>query len=99
MIEQFYFWDILIRIVLNMEIVWGSMAILIILILPIQEHGRASPFGIVFNFFHLYFIVFCFLLFRAIHAAHGGSQGRGPIGAVASGLCHSRSNIRSKSCL
>ena len=29
---------------------------------------------------------FCFL-FRAVSKAHGGSQARGPIGAVAAGLC------------
>ena len=31
-------------------------------------------------------IFFCLFLFRAISAAYGGSQARGPIGAVAAGL-------------
>ena len=41
-----------------------------------------------------------FLLFRAKLAAYGGSQARGPIGAVATGLCysHSHSNARSELC-
>ena len=43
----------------------------------------------------LYFTFF-FLLFRAIPAAYGGSQARGVIGAVATGLYHSRSNAGSK---
>ena len=35
-------------------------------------------------------------LFRALPAAHGGSQARGRIGAVADGLHHSHSNARSE---
>ena len=31
--------------------------------------------------------------------AHGGSQARGPVGAVAAGLRQSHSNARSKPCL
>ena len=42
-----------------------------------------------FNFF-----VFC--LFRAEPTPYGGSQARGPIGAVAAGLHHSHSNARSE---
>ena len=37
-----------------------------------------------------------FFLFRAKHAAYGGSQARGRIGSVAAGLCHSHSNIGSR---
>ena len=40
-----------------------------------------------------YFLFFC--LFRAALAAYGGSQVRGPIGAVAAGLRHSHSNTGS----
>ena len=40
-----------------------------------------------------------FCLFRASPEAYGGSQARGRIGAVATGLCHSHSNIRSELCL
>ena len=36
------------------------------------------------------------LFFRATSAAYGGSQARGPIGAVAAGLHYSYSNVRSK---
>ena len=39
-------------------------------------------------------IYFC--LFRAAPTAYGGSQARGPIGAVAAGLRHSHSNVGSK---
>ena len=43
------------------------------------------------------FILFLFFgLFRASPAAHGGSQARGLIGAVAASLCQSHSNTRSK---
>ena len=45
------------------------------------------------------FIYFLFLLFRAALTANGGSQARGLIGAVASGLHHSHSNSGSKLCL
>ena len=40
------------------------------------------------------FVLFCFVfcLFRATPAAYGGSQARGLIGAVATGLRHSHSN-------
>ena len=40
------------------------------------------------------FSVFCH--FRATLAAHGGSQARGRIGAAASGLHHSHSNVGSE---
>ena len=45
-----------------------------------------------FFFFPLVFFVFS----RATPAAYGDSQGRGLIGAVAAGLRHSPSNVRSE---
>ena len=45
-----------------------------------------------------FFSVFC-LFFRAAPEAYGGSQARGPIGAVAASLHHSHSNVGSKPCL
>ena len=42
----------------------------------------------------IFFLSFC--LFRAAPVAYGGSQARGPIGAVVAGLCHSHSNLGSK---
>ena len=36
------------------------------------------------------------VLFRAAPVAYGGSQARGPIGAIAAGLHHSHSNSRSE---
>ena len=44
-----------------------------------------------------FFFFFFFCLFGA--AAYGGSQARGPIGAVAASLHHSHSNSGSKHCL
>ena len=38
---------------------------------------------------------FFVFLFRAAPVAYGCSQARGPIGTVASGLCHSHSNLGS----
>ena len=40
-----------------------------------------------------------FVFFRATSMAHGGSQARGLIRAIAASLCHSHSNARSKQCL
>ena len=45
------------------------------------------------------FILFYFLLFRAAPVANGGSQARGPLGAIAAGLRHSHSYARSEPCL
>ena len=45
----------------------------------------------------IYFIFICLFAFsRVIHAAHGGSQARGGIGAVATDLCRSHSNAGSE---
>ena len=46
-----------------------------------------TPYVMNFSFFGL---------FRATLAAYGGSQARGPIGAVAAGLYHSHSNVGSE---
>ena len=43
----------------------------------------------------LFVFVFVFLLFRAAPMAYGVSQARGQIGAIATSLHHSHSNIRS----
>ena len=43
-----------------------------------------------------FFVLFCFCLFMAASVAYGGSQARGQIGAVATGLCHSHSNAGSE---
>ena len=48
----------------------------------------------------LFFVCFClFCLFRAPLVAYGGSQARGLIRAVATGLRQSHSNARSEPCL
>ena len=47
------------------------------------------------NYFLSFFVV-VFCLFRAAPSAYGGSQARGPIGAVAIGLHHSHSNTGSE---
>ena len=46
--------------------------------------------------FFLFFLFLFLNLFRAIPAAYGSSQARGPIGVTAVGLHHSHSNIRSE---
>ena len=46
--------------------------------------------------FWLFFFFFAFWLFRATPMVYGGSQARGPFGAIASGLHHSHSNEGSK---
>ena len=51
-----------------------------------------------FFFFFFFFLSF-FSLFRATLAAYGGSQAKGPIGAVATGLQQSHSNTGFKPCL
>ena len=48
--------------------------------------------GILPFFFFFFLIVFS----RAASVAYGGSQARGLIGALATGLCHSHSNARSE---
>ena len=47
---------------------------------------------------HLFFWSFCLFLSRS-PAAYGGSQARGPVGAVAAGLRQSHSNAGSEPCL
>ena len=44
----------------------------------------------------LSFFLFFALLFRAAPEAYGGSQARGPVGAIAAGLHHSHSHARSE---
>ena len=59
--------------------------------------GRVPSFNCskeVFLFSFFFFLAFC--LFRAIPAAYGGSQARGPTGAVAAGQSHSHSNAGSE---
>ena len=52
------------------------------------------------QFLLFFFFFFCLFAFsRAAPAAHGVSQARGLIGAVASGLHHSHSNAGSQLCL
>jgi len=47
-------------------------------------------------FFFLASFVFFFFFFKAAPVAYGGSQVRGPIGAVVSNLCQNHSNARSE---
>ena len=48
------------------------------------------------NFIIIIIIIIIVLLFRVVPTAYGGSQARGPIGAIAAGLRHSHSHARSK---
>ena len=61
-----------------------------------------GPFGMSANLFIIsfnliFFLSFCLFAFsRATPVAYGGSQARGLIGAVATGLYHSHSNVGSE---
>ena len=57
--------------------------------------GDSLNLSFIYLFIYL-FIIFVFCLFRAAPAAHGGSQARGPLGAVASRLHHDHSNEESE---
>ena len=69
---------------------------------PVQMNAWASvisksPFRIKDELYYIQFcFVFCLLLFMAASTAHGGSQARGRIGAIAAGLPHSHSNAGSE---
>ena len=67
--------------------------------LPFPHNLRILPQEIAQNQSNLNELFFFFWFFRAVLAAYGGSQARGPIGATAAtaaGLLHSHSNIRSE---
>ena len=58
--------------------------------------GEVSLFPVLFNGQNFSFFILFYCLFRAAPMAHGGSQARGPIGAVATGLYHSHRNTGSE---
>ena len=60
------------------------------------SQGRARLLLLLFIYLFIYLFIFVFCPFRSAPAAYGGSQTRGPVGAVAAGLHHSHSNARSK---
>ena len=53
--------------------------------------------SLVENFFFFFFFFLLFTFSRADPTAYGGSQARGPIGAVAASLHHGYSNMGSES--
>ena len=65
----------------------------------IRHVGNTNYFHVsdtLFSTFEHYYYYFClFAISWAASAAHGGSQARSPIGAVAASLRHSHSNARS----
>ena len=63
-------------------------------IFRIQIDTVYIPIYFLKKFYFYLFIYFC--PFRAAPVVYGGSQARGPIGAVATGLRQSHSNARSK---
>ena len=65
-------------------------------LLSAKVAGIFGPFYLSLSL-SLFFFFFCFFCFRVTPMAYGGSQARGPIGAVVTGLCHSHSNARFKS--
>ena len=62
--------------------------------LRFSPQGNGRPWSVIGVF---WFVCFClFAISWAAPAAHGGSQARGPIGAVATGLRQSHSNAGSE---
>ena len=62
-----------------------------------QSFGPSSRSNCTYSLLFIYlFIFYLFAFSRAAAAAYGGSHPRGLIGAVASGLRHSRSKARSE---
>ena len=55
-----------------------------------------SIYLFVYLFVYLFIYLFIFVFSRAAPTAYGGSQARGPTGAVAAGLHHSHSNVGSE---
>ena len=53
----------------------------------------------IYSFIYLFILVFFFAISWATPAAYGGSQARGRIRTVATGLPHSHSHARSEACL
>ena len=84
--------EILIEITLNLWVASHNSNILTILIL-LYEHRMPFLFCL-FNFFVL-LLLFCFYIFRAAFAAHGGSQARGLIRATAATYTTVHGNTRS----
>ena len=64
--------------------------------LPSSQNFTSKSLVFCFFFRAIPFFSFSPPLFRATPAACGSSQARGRIGAVAAGLCYSRSNVGSK---
>uniref|UniRef100_A0A4X1T5W7 Secreted protein n=1 Tax=Sus scrofa TaxID=9823 RepID=A0A4X1T5W7_PIG len=84
------------------------------LIVPSRIRFHCATTGTPCFFFKVGFLAFCgvghgplgtsfffffFAFSRAIPVSYGGSQARGLIGAVATDLCQSHSNVGSESCL
>ena len=66
----------------------------------VKSNSPSSSFPLNRNLFIYLLLSFCLLVFsRAAPVAYGGSQARGPVGAVATSLQHSHGNIRSEPCL
>ena len=63
---------------------------------PQENVELQHQFLFFFSFFLFFFFFFFFAFSRAEPTAYGGSQARGPTGAVAAGLHHSHSNAGSE---
>ena len=53
------------------------------------HYGHILGHKVILNFYYFYFLLSFFFFPRAAPMAYGGSQARGIIGAVCTGLCHS----------
>ena len=79
----------------NVISVSSSGLIFIVHLTIFTKMGFRTHYSVIRQFGILNFFFF-FFLFRATYVAYGGSQARGPFGAVAAGLSQSRSNARSE---
>ena len=83
---------------LKSEMIWKISYIILPYIYLAPSLGMAL-FMTSICYLSSFFFFFVFCLFRATPTAYGGSQARGLIGAVATGLHHNHSHAGSEPCL
>ena len=66
------------------------------LIVSVSNNSVTLTFAYLLNSLQIILINLFIYLFRAAPAAYGGSQARGPVGAIATGLCQSHCNAGSE---
>ena len=90
--------DTVILVVLVIDTVsWSFLthySIFVFLRSSLGWRGDGNP--LYYYYYYLSFLFFFFAFSRAASVAYGGSQARGPVGAVAAGLHQSHSNAGSE---